>query len=77
MPILEGAHHTSFTRYISMCSHSYLLGLSPAPAPTYAQRGTNILQIIFKEHFQDFANGYEEKYASTYPTLRAVLLPKA
>ncbi len=46
------------------------LDLNPDPAPTYSQRGTNILQTIFKEHFPDFADSYEEKYAPTYRCFR-------
>ena len=36
----------------------------------YVQRGTNVLQTIFKGHFQDFADSYEEKYAPTYGRFR-------
>ena len=47
------------------------LGLkSPLPTPTYAQRGTNALQAIFKEHFQMFDVNYEQKYASQYGRFR-------
>ena len=46
------------------------LCLNPDPAPTYAQRGTNVLQTIFKEHFPDFADSYEEMYAHTYGRFR-------
>ena len=46
------------------------LGLSQDRPHTYVQRGTNILQTIFKEHFQEFAESYEEKYAPTYGRFR-------
>ena len=29
-----------------------------------------MLQIIFKEHFQEFADSYEQNYASTYGRFR-------
>ena len=48
------------------------MDLSPnrAQPNTYTQRGTNVLQIIFKEHFQEFADSYEQNYASTYGRFR-------
>ena len=47
------------------------LGLkSPLPASTYAQRGTNALQAIFREYFQEFAENYEQKYAPVYGRFR-------
>jgi hypothetical protein len=46
------------------------LDINPDPAPSYVQRGANILQTIFKEHFPDFADSYEEKYAPTYGRFR-------
>jgi hypothetical protein len=47
------------------------LGLkSPLPAPTYAQRGTSVLQTIFKEHFREFAENYQQKSAPTYGRFR-------
>ena len=46
------------------------LDINPDPATTYAQRGTNILQTISKEHFPDFADSYEEMYAPTYGRFR-------
>jgi len=52
------------------------LDLSPTPTPTYAQRGANILQIIFKEHFQDFTDSYEQKYAPTYGRFRLERITK-
>jgi hypothetical protein len=42
----------------------------PAEKTTYAQRGTNILQSIFKEHFDQFADAYEDTYAATYGKFR-------
>ena len=41
------------------------LALDPDQPQTYRQRGTNVLQAIFKEHFQEFADTYEQKYAPT------------
>jgi len=38
--------------------------------PTYTQRGTNTIQLIFKEHFAEFAENYDEKYAKTYGRFR-------
>ena len=46
------------------------LYLNPDPAPTYAQRGTNVLQTIFKEHFPDFADSYKKMYTPTYGRFR-------
>ena len=46
------------------------LPLSLNQTHTYVQRGTNILQTIFKGHFQDFTDVYEEKYAPTYGRFR-------
>ena len=46
------------------------LAVDSDPAPTYAQRGTNVLQTIFKEHFREFAEDYEQKYAPTYGRFR-------
>ena len=33
---------------------------------SYVPRGTNVLQQIFKEHFKDFIDNYEEKYSIIY-----------
>ncbi len=44
--------------------------LSKDQPHTYVQRGTNILQTIFKKHLQDFAENYEAKYARTYGRIR-------
>ena len=46
------------------------LPLSLNQPHTYVQRGTNVLQTIFKGHFQNFADNYEEKYAPTYGRFR-------
>jgi hypothetical protein len=46
------------------------LALSPNRLQTYSQHGTNVLQAIFKEHFQEFADTYEQDYASTYGHFR-------
>ena len=36
----------------------------------YIPRGTNVLQCIFKDHFADFKEQYDEKYAKTYGNYR-------
>ena len=36
----------------------------------YVPRGTNVLQQIFKEHFKDFVDNYEEKYSIIYGKFR-------
>jgi len=46
------------------------LDLDPDQPSPYRQRGTNALQAIFKEHFQEFADSYEQKYAPTYGRFR-------
>ena len=46
------------------------LDLDPDRPPPYRQRGTNVLQTIFKEHFQHFAEDYERKYAPSYARFR-------
>ncbi len=46
------------------------LALDPDLPPPYSQRGTNILQTIFKEHFREFAESYEQKYAPAYGRFR-------
>ena len=46
------------------------LPLSLNQPHTYVHRGTNVLQKIFKGHFQDFAGTYEEEYAPTYGRFR-------
>ena len=37
---------------------------------SYIPRGQNVLQTIFKEHFEDFKQQYDEKYAKTYGNYR-------
>jgi len=37
---------------------------------SYVPRGTNVLQQIFKEHFKDFVDNYEEKYSIIYGKFR-------
>ncbi|MBA7542594.1 HTH-type transcriptional activator RhaS [subsurface metagenome] len=37
---------------------------------SYIPRGQNVLQRIFKEHFDDFRELYDEKYAKNYGTFR-------
>ena len=46
------------------------LALSSNRPQTYSQRGTNVLQAIFKEHFQEFTDTYEQDYAPTYGRFR-------
>ena len=36
----------------------------------YIPRGINVLQKIFKKHFQDFTRQYDEKYAKKYGHFR-------
>ena len=36
----------------------------------YQPRGINALQLLFKKHFQSFADQYEAKYAITYGRFR-------
>ena len=53
-----------------MWRRNFLSPLSTDQPHTYVQRGINILQTIFKKHFQDFAENYEAKYAPTYGRFR-------
>ena len=46
------------------------LDLDPDRPQPYRQRGTNVLQTIFKQHFQKFADTYEQDYAPTYGRFR-------
>ncbi len=46
------------------------LDLDPDRPPPYRQRGTNVLQTIFKQHFQEFADTYEQDYAPTFGRFR-------
>jgi len=46
------------------------LALDPDQPQTYRQRGTNVLQAIFKEHLQEFADTYEQDYAPTFGRFR-------
>ena len=39
-------------------------------AKGYVPRGTNVLQTIFRKHFNDFANQYEERYSKIYGKYR-------
>jgi len=34
--------------------------------PVYVPREQNVIQKILKDHFQEFENCYEEKYADKY-----------
>lgn len=40
------------------------------PLFSYIPRGQNVLQRVFKEHFDDFREVYEEKYSKTYGKYR-------
>ena len=40
------------------------------PLSSYIPRGQNVLQTIFKKHFDDFKEQYDEKYAKTYGNYR-------
>jgi hypothetical protein len=40
------------------------------PLSSYIPRGQNVLQTIFKNHFDDFKEHYDEKYAKTYGNYR-------
>jgi hypothetical protein len=42
----------------------------PNPLSSYIPRGQNALQTIFKKHFDDFKEQYNEKYAKIYGTYR-------
>ena len=39
-------------------------------AKEYVPRGTNVLQPIFKKHFTDFTENYDEKYSKAYGKYR-------
>jgi len=40
------------------------------PISSYIPRGQNVLQQIFKDHFDDFLDKYDEKYAGNYGNYR-------
>jgi hypothetical protein len=46
------------------------LQLAPVTQKTYQSRGINVLQHLFKEHFQGFAEQYEAKHAIIYGRFR-------
>lgn len=46
------------------------LPLSLNQPNSYHPRGTNVLQTIFKGHFQQFAEQYDERYAKIYGRFR-------
>jgi len=46
------------------------LQLAPAKKAAYRQRGISAVQLLFKKHFQSFAEQYEEKYAMVYGRFR-------
>lgn len=40
------------------------------PLSSYIPRGQNVLQTVFKEHFDDFREVYEEAYSKTWGKYR-------
>jgi len=47
------------------------IAVAAGPAPlAYAQRGTNILQHVFRDHFARFAADYEPRYAKELGNFR-------
>jgi hypothetical protein len=46
------------------------LQLAPAKKTAYQPRGINVLQFLFKKHFQSFTDQYEDKYAIIYGRFR-------
>ena len=40
--------------------------------PVYKPRNRNVIQTILKNHFQEFENCYEEKYADKYGKFRII-----
>jgi len=42
----------------------------PKPLSSYIPRGQNVLQTVFKEHFDDFREMYDETYSKTYGKYR-------
>lgn len=52
------------TNVLSLKSHSV------SPSGDYIPRGQNVLQRIFKEHFEDFRELYDDKYAKNYGNFR-------
>ena len=49
----------------------------PNPLSSYISRGQNVLQTIFKKHFNDFKEQYDEKYAKTYGNYRLPRITEA
>jgi len=47
-----------------------LFQLAPVIKRLYQPRGINVLQRLFKEHFQGFADQYEAKHAIIYGRFR-------
>ena len=43
---------------------------SVSSRPAYAQRGTNILQHVFRDHFASFASEYDARYAKELGNFR-------
>jgi len=46
------------------------LQLAPLTKRVYQPRGINVLQLLFKKHFQSFADQYETKHAIIYGRFR-------
>ena len=44
--------------------------LLPCAKKLYAQRGTSTLQLVFRRHFPDFAELYEQRYAKEFGLFR-------
>ena len=47
-----------------------VLKIQEEPLASYIPKGQNVLQKIFKEHFDDFKEQYDDKYAKTYGNYR-------
>jgi hypothetical protein len=46
------------------------LQIAPIKKAVYLPRGINAVQLLFKKHFQSFADQYENKYAVIYGRFR-------
>ena len=53
-----------------MASQLSLQAHSPAKEGVYQPRGINAVQLLFKKHFQNLADRYEEKHATIYGRFR-------
>jgi len=45
--------------------------------PVYKPRSRNVIQTILKNHFQEFENCYEEKYADKYGKFSIIRIKEA